>query len=262
MITAIILAKNEEKMLQPCINSVKQIAGEIVVIDNGSNDRTAEIAMQNSAKVFLSNEKSFAHLRNLGLQNATGEWVIYVDADERVTKELADEINGITSGQVSKVYEGYIINREDYYFGSKRPLFSPMHRLFKRASLKSWQGEVHETPVLEGLISTLRNPLLHFTHIDMNSMLINTISWSDKEAKLRFESGHPPVVWWRLIRVFLTGFWNSFVTQQGYKNGTSGWVEAMYQGCSLFITYAKLWEMQNRETISSAYQNLDKPYSN
>jgi hypothetical protein len=132
--------------------------------------------------------------------------------------------------------------------------------MFKRSSLKSWQGELHETPQLDGLISTLQNPLLHFTHIDMNSMLTNTIPWSDKEAKLRFESGHPPVVWWRLIRVFLTGFWNSFVTQQGYKTGTAGWIEAMYQGFSLFVTYAKLWELQNKDTISNSYQELDKPY--
>ncbi len=260
MISAIIITKNEEKMIQACINSVRQVAEEIIVVDNGSNDRTVEIAMLNNAKVLFSNDSSFGVRRTLGLQSATGEWVLYIDADERVTKELAGEIQAVVTGQVAKVYDGYILNRVDYYFGVKRPLFSPMHRFFKRSALKGWQGGLHETPQLEGLVSTLQNHLLHFTHIDLNSMLVNTIAWSDQEAQLRFNAGHPPVVWWRLIRVFVTGFWNSFVTQQGYKCGTAGWIEGLYQGFSLFITYAKLWELQNKQEISNSYQSLDQEF--
>ncbi len=259
MLTAIIIAKNEEKMLQSCINALKPISDEIIVVDNASSDRTSEIAMRNGAKVTISNETSFASLRNTGLEKATRDWVLYVDSDERVTKGLAEEIK---STLASTKYNGFIINREDYYFGNKRPLFSPMHRLFRRSALKQWKGALHETPEVDGLITALKNPLLHFTHTDINSMLLNTIPWSDTEAELRFKAGHPPIVGWRLVRVFLTGFWNSYITQQGYKCGTAGWVEAIYQGCSLFITYAKLWELQNKEQITSSYRNLDKDFLN
>jgi glycosyltransferase involved in cell wall biosynthesis len=245
-------------MISQCINSCKIVADEIVVIDNGSNDKTIEIAQQKGAKIEISNHPSFAVRRDLGLQKSSGDWVLYVDADERVTPELAKEIKSIVNSAES--HSAYIINRKDFYLGAERPLFSPMHRFFKRSDLKNWHGDLHETPNFEGTLGTMHNYFLHFTHINLNSMLENTILWSDREATLRFNANHPPVVWWRLIRVFLTGFYNSFITQQGYKCGTQGWIEAIYQGCSMFITYAKLWEMQNQKQINSSYQKLDEPY--
>lgn len=259
MLTAIIIAKNEEKMIHPCINSCRQLAQEIIVIDNNSEDRTHEVSENAGAQVIFSDATDFSVLRNLGLEKSSGDWILYVDADERVTKALASEINKIFSSPAT-LQDGYILNREDYYFGTRRPLFSPMHRLFKKSSLKGWSGPLHETPQVEGTVGILHQPLLHFTHCDINSMLTNTIPWSDKEALLRFEAGHPPVVWWRLIRVFITGFYNSFITQRGYKCKTAGWIEALYQGCSMYITYAKLWELQNKEFIKSSYQKLDEEF--
>jgi hypothetical protein len=155
----------------------------------------------------------------------------------------------------------FVINRKDYYFGQERPLFSPMHRLFKKENLIGWHGDLHETPQVTGQTGYLKNYFLHFTHIDIDSMFKNTAEWSTKEAKLRIAANHPPIVAWRLVRVFLTAFWNSFVTQKGYTCGTAGWIEAIYQGCSMFFTYAKVWEMQNRATIQSNYAELDKQYS-
>lgn len=260
MISAVILTKNEEQMIANCINSCKQIASEIIVIDNGSGDKTVEIAMQKGARVEISNDQSFAKRRELGASVASGDWILYVDADERVTPELAKEIE--ENMHSASGHSGYVINRKDYYFGIERPLYSPMHRLFKKENLKGWHGELHETPKVDGSIGYLSNYFLHFTHTDIDSMFKNTMSWSSKESQLRFDAGHPPVVWWRLIRVFVTGFWGSFVTQKGYTCGTAGWVEALYQGCSMFFTYAKLWELQNKQIIQRNYEQLDKPYSN
>jgi len=259
MISAIILTKNEEKMIAQCINSCKTVAGQVIVIDNGSSDRTIEIAQNLGATIEFSNQPSFAIRREIGLQKSTGDWVLYVDADERVTPELADEIKSITT-DLQNSHSAYIINRKDYYFGTERALFSPMHRFFKRANLKSWTGILHETPVFEGTISFMQNYLLHFTHIDLNSMIINTLTWSDHEALLRLQTNHPPVVWWRLLRVIFTGFYDSFISKKGYKSGTAGWIEAIYQGFSLFITYSKLWELQNKKKIDEYYQKLDAPY--
>jgi glycosyltransferase involved in cell wall biosynthesis len=260
MISAIILTKNEEHMISNCINSCKQVADEIIIIDNSSTDRTIEIATQKGAKIFSSTNPSFAGRRDEGAQQASGEWLLYVDADERVTPELAQEIKNITTQ--SNAAAVYIIDRKDFYFGGPRPLSSPMHRLMKKENLTSWVGDLHETPQVTGDSSKLQNYLLHFTHLDIDSMLRNTLEWSTKEAQLRISQNHPPIVWWRLIRVFATGFWNSFVTQQGYKCGTAGWVEAMYQGFSLFLTYAKVWEMQNKDKIRDNYNELDKSFSN
>jgi hypothetical protein len=75
-------------------------------------------------------------------------------------------------------------------------------------------------------------------------MVDKTNDWSIIEAKLRYDAFHPPVVWWRFLRVAYTGFADSFLTKGGWKAGLYGWIESIYQGYSMIITYAKLWEMQ------------------
>jgi len=77
-------------------------------------------------------------------------------------------------------------------------------------------------------------------------MLNKTIQWSQAEAKLRYDTKHPRVVVWRLIRVMVTGFWNSYITQKGWKAGTAGLVESIFQAYSMFATYSTLWEMQKK----------------
>jgi hypothetical protein len=78
-------------------------------------------------------------------------------------------------------------------------------------------------------------------------MLNKTIEWSKIEAQLRLNAHHPKVVWWRLIRVMLTGFWDSYIKQGGWKAGTAGFIESIYQAYSMFVTYATLWEMQKEK---------------
>jgi glycosyltransferase involved in cell wall biosynthesis len=259
MLTTIIIAKNEEQFLQNCLNSVKNISSQIIVVDNGSTDRTVTIAQSNNCTIIISQEPSFALRREIGLQKALHPWVLYIDADERLTPELENEIKYIINSKENKI-TNYIINRKDYYFGSEWPAFSPVHRLFLREHLLGWQGIVHESPRVNGQTGHLQNYLIHLTHTDLNSMLRSTLRWSDYEAKLRFDAQHPPIIWWRLIRVILTGWWNSFYVQKGYQKGTLGWVESLYQGFSLFITYAKLWELQNQEQIRKAYEKLEQPF--
>ena len=80
----------------------------------------------------------------------------------------------------------------------------------------------------------------------LEEMLDKTNDWSDIEAQLRLDTHHPPVVWWRLLRVMFTGFTRSYIDQRGWRAGTVGWIESIYQAFSMFITYARLWEMQNK----------------
>lgn len=263
MTSVVILTKNEEKFLQNCINSVRTCALEIIVIDNGSTDMTVPIAQQNNCTVYHSDEQSFSARRELGLKVAKGEWILYLDADERITPELATEINSISANKISNYNTQpttYVLNREDYYLGTVWPSISPMHRLFFKQALKGWHGIIHETPIVDGLIGTCKNKIIHLTHVDIDSMLRNTLKWSSYEAQLRFDQNHPPIVWWRLIRVLLTAWFHSFISQKGYTKGTVGWIESLYQGCSMFLTYAKLWELQNKEQISTAYELIEKPY--
>ena len=107
--------------------------------------------------------------------------------------------------------------------------------------------ELHESAKIKGTVGRLSGELLHFTHRNLDSMLQKTIEWSEIEAQLRINAHHPTMTWWRFLRVMLTAFYDSYIRQKGWKVGVVGIIEAMYQSFSMFITYARLWEMQQKK---------------
>ncbi len=249
-LSVIILTKNSENLLADCIESVKEIADEIIVIDDNSTDRTVGLAKHLGARVENSKTTSnnFAEKRNIGLKKAKSKWILYIDDDERLTPELRQSIQSITNLKKPE-YQAYKILRKNYYFGGHVwPFIENLERLFEKSLLKGWSGPVHETPKVDGEIGQLTGLILHYTHRDLTSMVNKTIEWSKIEAELRFKSNHPPVVWWRFPRVIMTGFFNSYIRQKGYKAGTVGLLESIYQAFSMFITYARLWEMQQKKS--------------
>lgn len=246
-LTAIIIAKNEEARIRTCLAHL-EFADEIILVDNGSTDKTVHIANAHGARVISSDRKDFASVRESGLRAATGRWVLYVDADEEVPGILAAEIRKISKTYVSGGPTAYVVRRNTYYLGYHWPYQDKVERLFLKSSLKGWHGRLHETPVYAGTTSTLSHALIHNTHRTLEEMLMKTNDWSAIEAQLRFEAHHPPVVWWRFLRVMFTGFTRSYVDQRGWRAGIVGWIESIYQAFSMFITYAKLWEMQQKKS--------------
>ena len=247
-LSIIIITLDEEKMIGDCLKSVSDLADEVLVIDGGSVDKTREIAEKSGAKVFVNQFKDFASQRNFGMEKAMGEWILYVDADERVTPELREEILRYAQDDNNKVNNiaAYKINRKNFYFGNHEwPKIEKLERLFKKEKLKGWYGKVHESPKVLGKMGELDGFLLHYTHRDLSSMLSKTLEWSKIEAQLRFDAHHPKMAVWRFPRVMLTAFWNSYITQKGYKVGVVGLIESIFQAFSAFITYARLWELQN-----------------
>ena len=117
---------------------------------------------------------------------------------------------------------------------------------FKKKTLKGWKGQLHESPIVTGETGILEGNLLHYTHRDLESMVNKTIVWSSIEAAERFKQNHPKMSWWRFPRVMVGAFLNSYIIQGGYKAGTVGVIESVYQAFSIFITYAKLWELQEK----------------
>lgn len=241
-LTAVIIAKNEEKMILDCIKSVN-FADRVMVVDCQSEDKTAEISRKAGATVLSHVFKDFAFLRNYPLKFVHTDWILYIDADERVNEHLKKNILQNLTG-IDSVY--YLI-RKNYYFGRPWPKKEKILRLFRTKALKGWYGKIHESPRFFGQPQTLNGELLHYTHRNLEEMLEKTIVWSGMEAALLFKADHPPVTWWRLIRVFITGFFNSYVRDRGFLVGGIGLIESIYQGYSMFITYVKLWELQNQK---------------
>lgn len=248
-ISAIILTQNSENLIADCIESIRKFADEIIVIDDASSDRTVDLAERLGARVetYQGMPLNFAEKRNFGLKKSKNKWVFYIDADERASKELKESILEVTNDRESE-YQAYKILRENYYFGGHVwPYIEKLERLFKKPSLKGWRGEVHETPLIVGKIGELKGFLVHYTHTDLASMVNKTLVWSKIEAELRFKTHHPAMAWWRFPRVMFTAFYGSYIRQKGYKAGTAGLVESLYQSFSMFITYARLWEMQDKK---------------
>ncbi len=241
-ISAVIIAKNEEEMIGPCIKSLK-FCDEIIVINNGSKDNTKELSQKLGAKVIDIITNDFSELRTLGLQKAEFDWLLYVDADERIDEDLRNSIKEIISKNLD--YSAFYLKRKNFYLGNNEwPRIEKLERLFKKDKLKGWKGMLHESPEYEGSIGILDGFILHYTHRSLETMLAKTAQWSTTEALLRLNSNHPKMTWWRFPRVMITAFLDSFIFQQGFKVGSVGLIEATFQAYSMFLTYAKLWEMQ------------------
>jgi len=251
-ISAIVITKNAEGMIADCLDSLS-FCDEVIVIDNKSEDRTKDIAEKMGAKVFEYESEDFSESRNFGMKKAVGEWLLYIDTDERVSSDLKESIiHLILDSDRSEVLNAFYLKRKNFYFGNHEwPYIEKIERFFRKGSLKGWKGKLHESPIIDGEIGTLDGFLLHYTHRDLTSMVNKTIEWSRVEAELRFKGNHPRMAWWRFPRVMLTAFFDSYIRQNGWKVGTVGLIESMYQSFSIFVTYARLWEMQEKLKMSA-----------
>lgn len=246
-ISGVIITRNVEDFIADCLDSLS-FCDEIIVVDSKSEDRTREIAEKMGAKVFEYSSEDFSEMRNFGLKKANGEWVLYVDADERVTSELAKAIRHlITNNDCGEKLNGYFLKRKNFYFENHEwPYIEKLERFFRKDHLEGWYGKLHESPKFRGEIGELDGYLYHYTHRNLTSMVNKTIEWSKIEAELRYKSGHPKMTWWRFLRVMLTAFFDSYIRQGGWKVGVVGLIESIYQSFSIFVTYARLWEMQQK----------------
>lgn len=258
MLSVIILTKNEEKRIRACLESVKW-ADEILVLDNGSDDKTFQIVKEYTDKIYKFQNEDFATLRNKGMEQAQGEWVLYVDADERVLEPLRKEIEAqIAFGS----FCAFAISRKNIIFGRevKYGPFWPdwVIRLLKKEDFTRWFGKVHEYPKFKGELGYLKNPLLHLTHRDIDQIVLKSLEWSKIDATLRFEVGHPKMSAWRFLRILLSEtFYQGFI-RKGFFNGTLGVMDSILQTFSLFLTYVRLWQMQQKKPLSKIYDEIDQ----
>jgi glycosyltransferase involved in cell wall biosynthesis len=246
-ISAIVLAKDEEELIKDCLASITWV-DEIVLIDGGCTPEMLKVAKEANAKI-IKVSGDFSKKRNEGKDAASGEWLFYLDIDERVTPLLREEIKDVITSPV--FLSSYAIPRRNILLGHE------MHwggwwpdyvlRLIRKDSLVRWEGELHEQPKVRGEVGKLRNPLTHFSHRSLAEMVEKTNSWSKIEAKLLFKSNHPQMTWWRFFSVAFREFWYRGIRKMGFLDGTVGVIEIIYQTFSRMITYAKLWEMQNKK---------------
>lgn len=247
-ISVITIVKDEERMIDDCLKSAAW-ADEIVVIDTGSIDKTVKIVQSYGAKIVYikDKERDWAAWHNQGKNEAAGEWIFYLDADERITPELEKEIKAVIKNNddhhsVFAVPRQNVLLGKPMRFGGWYPDYQI--RLFKKEKLIKWEGKLHERPIFKGELGYLKESMLHLTHRDLTSMVEKTILFSNVESQLIYESGHPPVVWWRILRIMLSEFNLRFFKLQSWRDGVVGWIEGLFQVFNKFLIYARLWEKQ------------------
>lgn len=254
-ISAIVLTKNSEELVEDCLKALTWV-DEIIVTDNGSTDETVDIVKKLGAKVLTALKGSFSDLRNLGAKKAKAEWLLYIDADERVTPKLAEEIRGIIK---NPHYNAYAIPRKNIVLGKELKhggfgKFDYVKRLFKKDELKKWTGDLHEEPNYlhkgkltigkEGELGHLKNKMTHIKAETLSAMVDKTNEWSEIEARLMFEANHPPMNIPRFLSAMFREFWFRMVKKKAFLDGPIGTIHGIYQVFSRFVSYAKLWELQ------------------
>ena len=245
-ISVVVIAKNEEKRIGECLDSVKW-ADEIIVVDDSSIDKTEDIAIKHGARVVNLQKGSFSDRRNLGAKGASGVWLLYIDADELVTPALRKELKSKIQNPKSK-FNAYAIPRRNILLGHemKHGGWWPDYvlRLIRYESLNGWKGDLHEQPEIEGNVGKLNKPLIHNSHRSLTEMVEKTNDWSEIEAKLMFEANHPQMNLSRFATAMFREFWYRAIIKKGFLDGPIGIIEIIYQVFSRFVSYAKLWEMQ------------------
>src|SRR3989338_2758383 len=244
-ISVIILVKNAGDKIEDCLKSVKDLGGEIIVLDTGSTDETLSIVKKFGGRISRARGRDYASWRSEAAKLARAEWVFYIDHDERISSKLAKEIS--TAVQTN-IFTAYDIPRKNYVFGKwlRHGGWWPdrVLRLIKKESLLGWEGEVHEQPKFKGKMGSLKEALVHLKEDNLSDMVEKTNRYSVYEARLLFDANHPPMAWWRFFRIVGQELGYRLINKLGFLDGPEGIIYCIYQGYSRFVAYAKLWEMQ------------------
>ncbi len=246
MLSVLIRTKNEIENIERAIKSVKGLAQEVIVLDDGSTDGTVEKAKNLGAKVFFTKGgSSFAEKLNYGIDLCSNEWVFILDADEEVSEELKDSINLALK---NPKYKAYMVSRRTYYLGKflKYTWYPEWKlRLLKKGSVY-FRGEMHEQPVYNFKVGRLKGDLYHFSYRSLYHQYEKTINYAKSMALVSFKAGKRfrpynlvfnPI--WSFVKVFLVQF--------GFMDGLRGFLVAVSAFIYTFLKYAFLLELTLKE---------------
>lgn len=245
LLSALILTKNEEEIIEDCLKQL-DFVDEIVVVDQKSSDKTQKIVKKYTNNIFESQDEDFDKNRNLLSKMAKGKWLFYLDSDERLTNELKLEIKkSIEDDKFSAFYiprKNYILGRAVNH-GGWWPDYAP--RLFKKDDFLGWSGKIHESPQFVGKAGYFKNPLIHITARNLNLMLKKTIQWAKIEADLYYRTNNPKVSVIKVFKASALEFTYRYIVKRGFLDGVVGLMEAIFQALHKVIVFVYLWELQN-----------------
>ncbi|ALA59912.1 glycosyltransferase family 2 protein [Nitrospira moscoviensis] len=244
-LSIVVITKNEERNIDACLGSIRW-ADEIIVVDACSDDRTVDLARRYTEHVVVREWPGFGPQKNFAMDQATSEWILIVDADERVTDVLRDEILRTIGGTVPDEVAAFEIPRRNFFYGRwlRGGGVYPDYqiRLLRRGAGRYDDTLVHERLNLHGRISRLTQPLDHYSiptvgHHFRKIARYTTLAASEKlKAEIRIS---PAQVAWHHLGTFL----KVYGVRKGYIDGTPGLIAALFAAMYTFVKYAKAWAL-------------------
>lgn len=243
-ISVAIITKNEEAKIRPCLESVRW-ADDIVVVDSGSTDQTLQICREYMVRIFVEEWKGFAQQKNSAIAKTRHEWVLSLDADERVSAPLKEEIEKEMNGDQPS--NGYLIPRKNFFAGRwiRRCGWFPDYnlRLFRKSKGRFQERAVHERVQIEGQVERLQNFLIHETYDSVGDFLQRMDRYSTLAAQEMLQEGKPFRLFYLVLRPPST-FVQMYLVRLGFLEGYWGFLLSALYSFYTFAKYSKLRELE------------------
>lgn len=242
MLSVVICAYNEEKNLPRVVKSVRDLADEVILVDTQSTDNTVQVARKLGCLVFHhKNTKIIEPVRNFAVSQASGDWILFLDADEQVSPLLKAEIKQAIIKPDIDVYQ---IPRQNIIFGKwiKSDHWWPdyVFRLYKKGSLV-WQDSIHSQPKIQGRQGSLVQPLIHYNYQSVSQFIDKLNRYTDIQSK-QLISQNINFHWSFLVTRPASEFFSQYYSRGGYRDGLHGLALAGLQAISEFVISLKIWE--------------------
>lgn len=245
-LSVVLAVYNEEENLYKCLNSIKELTDEIIIVDGGSRDKTLEIARQFNAKIIQTkNQQNFHINKNIAIEAATKDWILQLDADEVVSEGLVKEVKGvIEKGNIN----GYWIPRRNFFLGrfltkgGQYPDYTL--RLYRKGKGRLPGKDVHEQAVVEGKLGYLKSDLLHLRDKNFSIYMHRFNKYTDllaiqiKQTKVKIN-----IVSFINFIFYKPSFWfvKAYIRHRGYIDGFPGFVFALFSSLRFPVAFIKYW---------------------
>lgn len=242
-ISVIIITKNESKNIKSCLESVIW-ADEIIVVDSESTDDTIKIAKEFTDKVFVHKWKGYAPQKSYALSLANNEWVLSLDADERIKNELADEI--VSIGSDNSKFDAFKIHRENYFLGKNITTCGwgsdYQLRLFRKSKTTLSSRLVHEGFIVEGNVGVLKNSMVHYSYVNLKEGFKKINEYSTLEANEKFN--RKSVTFLSIVFYPIIAFLQHYIIRRGFMDGKHGLMVSLMHSITKLQVQMKIWEIK------------------
>lgn len=242
---------NEEKNLERTLESIKDIADEIIIVDSGSKDRTEVIAQKYEAKFITQSWLGYGKQRNLAINNSNGEWILCIDADEEISLELKEKIKEIINGASTNNEKVYEINRRSVCFGKELKYggwgTSFAVRLFKRGSGLFNDNTVHESFETDCNIYKIKENIFHHSYLTLEDYFLKFNRYTTEGALEYYKKGKKSSVFQIIFNPFYK-FIRMYILRLGFLDGIEGFLIAVTSSLYSMVKYFKLREIYKNES--------------